>query len=296
MSNDFREQIYRNFNQKSTKDLIEIWITNDHAMWSALSFDVIQEILIERQIVLPTQNEPITEDSINRDKKEKPIENTIRPKFNLKLPIYGAIAFGIGFALLGAIMITIYNVASNSLTLNHTNKYIFTNASIGIFGGGIGGAGLGLALKDKTRILFFILAGAIGFGIAFSMVIAIDSSLISEIDWAIIGFIRGSLGVFSYEYELVRGFGLGAIIGAIGGSVLGLGAPKNRVISSLLLFITGIISFGTIFNIGMRINDGNFYSWWNAVGGGLGGAGLGTALALYYIIAERIHQKKDLRL
>ena len=99
-------------------------------------------------------------------------------------------------------------------------------------------------------------------------------------------------GYISLEAELAEGLGIGVIVGAIGGAVLGLASPKHKAISSVLLCLAGIFSFGNIFAFGSTIFDGNFYSSWNALGGALGGATLGIALALTYMIAGRIPRKQ----
>jgi len=61
MSVDFRKQLYRNLNQKEIDDLIDIWQSNNHVEWSDMTFDVIQEILQERGVDIPLQDEPVTE-------------------------------------------------------------------------------------------------------------------------------------------------------------------------------------------------------------------------------------------
>lgn len=291
MSNDFRKQLYRNFDQKPTDELIEIWQTNNRVTWSEMTFDVIQEILQERLDELPSQNEPITQAVINNKVKAEK-EKVEKLNFNWKLPIWGAIGFGIGFAVMGAIMFTIYNIAQNAFSeISGHRVGIGVGVLRGIVVGGVGGACLGLALKDKTRAYYYSLAGAIGFGIAFAVVISIDSFLVSQIGWAIIDFMGGPVGFLSFEAELAGGLGIGTIVGAIGGSILGLASPKYRAISSLLLCFAGIISFGNVFAFGNTIFDGNFFSSWNALGGALGGVTLGAALALYYVIADRIQRK-----
>ena len=191
---------------------------------------------------------------------------------------------------MGAIMLTIYNIAQNSFAraFNEVEVGIEVGALRGIVAGGIGGAGLGLALKDKIRTYTFALAGAIGFGIAFALVISIDSSVAPNIGRAIIR-LMGNPGILSmYETELAHGLGTGAIVGAVGGSVLGLAAPKYKAISCLLLCFAGIVSFANVFAVGNILFDGDFFSAWNAWGGAVGGAVLGAALSLYYIISDHM--------
>jgi hypothetical protein len=89
MSNDFRRQIYNNFNLKETDELVEIWQTNDRVEWSDDTFGIIQEILQERLGELPSQNEPILEYAddnkveVNKDESdfEFLIDNDNPPEF-----------------------------------------------------------------------------------------------------------------------------------------------------------------------------------------------------------------------
>jgi hypothetical protein len=295
MSDEFRKQLYGNFNNKSTDELIEIWQTNNRTEWSEMTFDVIREILLERLPVLPSQDGPSPKAADIDKEKEKLEKQNEKPKFNWLLPLYGAIGFGIGFALMGAIMLTIYNIAQNSFAraFNEVKVGIDVGALRGIVVGGIGGAGLGLALKDKMRAYYYSLAGAIGFGIAFALVISVDSFGLTNIGWTIIGLMGGPAGYLSFETQLARGLGIGSTIGAIGGLALGLASPKYRVISTLLMCFAGIVSFANVFAFGCTIFDGHFYSLWNALGGALGGGTLGVALALYYLISDRIQRRQS---
>ena len=59
MSDDFREQIYRNFSQRQAEELLEIWRANDRYEWSEMTFDVIREILQARHIEPPPQDKPV---------------------------------------------------------------------------------------------------------------------------------------------------------------------------------------------------------------------------------------------
>jgi len=288
MSDDFRKQVYANFNQKSTDVLIEIWQSNNRVEWTEMTFDVIREILHERLVELPPQNEPITEAVVNNKEKAEKL------KFNWKLPVSGAIGFGIGFAVMGAIMLTIYNIAQNTFSdVSGHRVGVEVGALRGIVVGGVGGAGLGLALRDKIRVIYFSLAGALGFGIAFALVISVDSFQISEIGWAIISLMGGPAGYLSLEVGLAKGLGIGTIVGAFGGLALGLASPKYKIISCTLLGFAGVISFANVFAFGSIIFDGNFFSLWNALGGAIGGAAIGVALALHYIISDHIQRRRN---
>lgn len=59
MNIDLRKQIHISLRQRNTDELIEIWQTNNRMEWSDMTFDVIREILQERSVELPPQNEPI---------------------------------------------------------------------------------------------------------------------------------------------------------------------------------------------------------------------------------------------
>jgi hypothetical protein len=61
MSAELREQLYANLNLKETDDLLEIWATNDRTEWSDDAFDVIKQILVNRSVDLPLQDDPIYE-------------------------------------------------------------------------------------------------------------------------------------------------------------------------------------------------------------------------------------------
>jgi hypothetical protein len=58
MNNDLHAQIRTNLNQKETGELIAIWKKHDLNEWTDLTFDVVQEILQERQVELPSQDKP----------------------------------------------------------------------------------------------------------------------------------------------------------------------------------------------------------------------------------------------
>lgn len=56
-----REQIHDRMNLKETEELLEIWQNNHRFEWSDDAFDVINEILKERGVDIPEQNEQIYE-------------------------------------------------------------------------------------------------------------------------------------------------------------------------------------------------------------------------------------------
>jgi len=90
MGDGLRKQIYRNFSQRKTEDLLEIWRTHDHYEWSEMTFDVIREILQARHIEPSPQDKPvykahklkpavIREDQQERHVEPPPQKETRRP-------------------------------------------------------------------------------------------------------------------------------------------------------------------------------------------------------------------------
>jgi hypothetical protein len=61
MTDDLRNQVFNNLNLLETDDLIDIWKKNDRVEWSETAFDVVREILQNRLVEIPKQNEPILE-------------------------------------------------------------------------------------------------------------------------------------------------------------------------------------------------------------------------------------------
>lgn len=61
MTDDLRNQVFNNLNLLETDDLIDIWKKNDRVEWSETAFDVVCEILQNRLVEIPKQNEPILE-------------------------------------------------------------------------------------------------------------------------------------------------------------------------------------------------------------------------------------------
>jgi|SRR5688572_18025250 len=61
MSNELRKQIYENMNVKETDELLDIWQTNNRVEWSDEAFEAIKDILKERGVEIPEQDNPIYE-------------------------------------------------------------------------------------------------------------------------------------------------------------------------------------------------------------------------------------------
>ena len=160
----------------------------------------------------------------------------------------------------------------------------------GFLVGAIGGASLGLAFKDKINSVYFSLSGALGFSTAFAFVLYIAKD-VSDIGWSIEKFIFGS-EISYYDPALAKGVGAGALIGSLGGLILGLASPKGRIISSILLCLTGTIWFVNAFAFGFSIYTGNLNSIWNGVAGAVGGAIFGFVLGLNYWVHDKIQLSK----
>jgi hypothetical protein len=76
MSNKgLRQQIYGNLNIKETEELLDIWQTNNRGAWSDEAFEVIQDVLKERGVEIPQQDEPVYEVEEEKTDKETPDED-----------------------------------------------------------------------------------------------------------------------------------------------------------------------------------------------------------------------------
>jgi hypothetical protein len=188
--------------------------------------------------------------------------------FNWMFPLLGAVGFGIGFGAVCAFGATHFDIARNSFASAFPGTGVGPEGGIirGGIAGAIGGGVLGLAAKDKKYCLSVSLAGAIGFGLAFVLAIALAPS---------IGYLL--------EHDLFAG----AIVGGIGGAAMGLGSTRARIGASLLSGAAGAVWFACAFVVTAATFDGNMCSAWNALGGAVGGAVFGLTLAPYSNTSER---------
>jgi len=131
MKDDLRAQIHRSLDQKETSELIEIWQEHDSDEWAESTFDVIEEILQERQVEPPLQEKPrhkrlstdVTEitDVGELEKKTKELELSLRRAKNtegtwwvtLVGSLFATICVGFealqrGDLLIGPILLLIY--------------------------------------------------------------------------------------------------------------------------------------------------------------------------------------------
>ena len=131
-------------------------------------------------------------------------------KIVTKFAVWGAIGFGVGGAIGGAVMLA-FNAPAIGMSLF----------------GAIGGAALGLALKHRKRAVFLALAGAIGllcgqalaFGIGYYIVV--ERGLLSSVAPLISGTVMGAIvgALLALALKDWKGMGLLALAGAIGFSI-----------------------------------------------------------------------------
>jgi hypothetical protein len=146
----------------------------------------------------------------------------IKPKINWRILLYGAIGFIMGEIIVCLIDLFLMLSRTTIPTIEPSIKDIITSVIMSAVKGSIGSAALGLALKDKKKILYLSLAGAIGFAIGAIFYITIIK-LISNTN-AFLAIVLGS-----------------SIAGAIGSAALGLALKDKKKI--LYLSLAGAIGF-----------------------------------------------------
>jgi hypothetical protein len=60
MNTKLADQIIETMRNKTTKELLAIWSTNDRGQWSGTAFDAVHQTLSERNVIIPSQNAAIT--------------------------------------------------------------------------------------------------------------------------------------------------------------------------------------------------------------------------------------------
>ena len=71
MNSNLRSQIHNNMNLRETDELLEIWQDNDRVEWSDETFEVIKEILKQRGMDIPQQDEPVYEHDEEDDEDDE---------------------------------------------------------------------------------------------------------------------------------------------------------------------------------------------------------------------------------
>ena len=216
-------------------------------------------------------------------------ETSGREGFNWRLPIFGGIGFGAGFALMCGFSSTIFVLAVRAF--KHDSLDPLNSPDIaairGFIAGAIGGAMLGFAFKDKKYAIHFAIAGAIGFAAAYFYLVNFLNDSVFDIGRFVIKTFFGLSTDLFIEPFAAQGVGIGSVIGAIGGFVLGLASPKGRIVCAFLLAIVGAFWFANAFTFESTIYNGSC-SIWNALGGAVGGILLGFALAIFYVIYDKV--------
>lgn len=194
------------------------------------------------------------------------MQDTMRATSVVRSVIFGAIGFGLGGAIAASFVINPDAPSLIALLLFLLGLLVM---------GALGGASLGLAMKDRRKAVVLALSGATGFGLGFFI--------------AFLGLLLALLpgGAYTHwpaNFYVEYGF-LGAFTGAVGGAVLGATFRKRR--SILALALAGSIGFGigdmlglpgiveVLQNLltGVRPNPGFF-----AIAEAIGGASLGATL------------------
>lgn len=229
-------------------------------------------------------NKPITKVIIDRE-TQKRLNQKRKLELNWKLPWYGAIGFGLGFGATSGIMRTIFNLVQISVNaIFNENPDVNPTGAIfrGLIIGVAGGTALGMAFKDKFRIVNFSICGAIGFITAFILLISFGRDISYDIGGAALDMMH-----LPYDPGVAAGIGEGFIVGGIGGLALGLASTKGKLITSALLSISGAVWFALAFIYGELTFSIVNYSGWNLFGGAIGGFFFGFMLALYYAIHDQ---------
>ncbi len=199
----------------------------------------------------------------------------------MRFVILGAVGFGIGGAIAGSFVV---NPIGHSLLA----LLLFLLGLLVI--GTLGGASLGLAMRDQRKAVVLAGWGAAGFSLGFFVaVVGLIFALLlggAYIHWP---------ASFYMEYGL-----LGAFTGAVGGAALGVALRNRRGV--LVLALAGFVGFGIGDMLGLpgivevlqglltgeRPNPGLF-----AITQAIGGASLGAALG--YLEGRKLVEERSPR-
>src|SRR5215212_1013406 len=179
----------------------------------------------------------------------------------MRFALFGAVGFGVGGTIAGACWPLAFVTSGASALLS-------------ILSGAVGGASLGLALKDRRRTTSLAALGIVGFGVGGIVVLLIGFGMLASIP-ALSG---------SVDYG-VRGV-MGLLGGAAVGGSLGLAFGDGRRIATLA--VAGAVGFGAgvvvgafcvreIFGEDFLVGTSGTIMLY-ALTGVIGGASLGAAL------------------
>ena len=91
------QQIYRSMDARTDNELIAIWMKNDRAEWSDAAFDAIKEIIISRNIRIPSREE--WKESDLEDEGDLEIQKSKKPPYVNLSSIYWKV-FGVDILFL----------------------------------------------------------------------------------------------------------------------------------------------------------------------------------------------------
>src|SRR5215203_5636747 len=192
----------------------------------------------------------------------------------MQFVIYGAVGFGIPWALLGAFgggfpLAGGVGLVLGGAIFSGDFSALLLYTPVLSLGGACGGAVLGLAFNDFRRVVILAVLGAVGFFVGAFIVVALFFSL---------SFVQAGYGLL----EALSAAALGLVVGA----VLGLSLRSLR--STVVLALMGLVGFGIGGVIaaalqGFPLQPSESFpslqtATFGAVEGIIGGASLGVAL------------------
>src|SRR5215208_7323711 len=192
----------------------------------------------------------------------------------MRFVIYGAVGFGIGWALLGAFgggfpLAGGVGLVLGGAIFSGDFSALLLYTPVLSLGGACGGAVLGLAFNDFRRVVILAVLGAVGFFVGSFIVVALFFSL----SFAQVGYSM---------LEALSAASLGLAIGAL----LGLSLRSFR--GTLVLGLMGLVGFGiggmlaaALQGFPVQPSEGLFSlqsAMFGAIEGIIGGASLGAAL------------------
>jgi hypothetical protein len=210
----------------------------------------------------------------------------MRARDVVRFIVFGAVGFGIGWAVLGVLgggfpMAGGVGTVLGGAIFSGDLPALLVYTPVLSLGGAIGGAALGLVFKDFRRVVILAVLGALGFLLGSFIVVALFFSL--------------SFMQVGYSFlEALSGAAMGLVVGAM----LGLSLRSFR--GTVVLALMGLVGFGIGGLIAAALQgflsqpSESFLSLqsivFGAVEGIIGGASLGVALA--YLEHRKVAEKQ----
>lgn len=200
----------------------------------------------------------------------------------MRFILFGAVGFGIGWAVLGVLgggfpMTGGVGAILGGAIFSGDLKALLLYTPVLSLGGACGGAVVGLSFKDFRRVAILALLGAVGFFVGSFLVVGLFFSL---------SFVQAGYGIL----EALSAAALGLVVG----TMLGLSLRSFR--ATVVLALMGLVGFGiggvvaaALQGFPLRPSE-SLASWQSAVSGAIegiiGGASLGAALG--YLESRRL--------